>query len=221
MLSSKQNVMALISLEKYVLPIFNSNNEFIELKNRNDFIGYYKLCKILSLFNREAELSKLRDIILANFSQDQLGTFLQKLIESKNTELSKLNKSKSMLDLFIFRLKYLEGKVSSLENSWKMSGSVRGHPEVERFLQSDSPQMIYRGSGIPSREFQTRTTADNFVKNFSGVKSGYVTEMTVVKNPREKPYIIIKKPIQYMLSIRKANQAKFIKEIKCLKSYFI
>lgn len=213
--------MASICLEKFVLPILDSLTELSKFRSEtNSSKSIYKMCETLVMFDRENDLTKFNDLVLVKLSQDQVSSLLAELLNGKMSGCSKLNKSKPITELFTNRLRILENKLNDNQVSWVMSGSIRGHPQVEAFLRSEQRQMIYRGSGMPSGSFQQRTTADNFVRNFSGLKTGYSVEMTVVKEQREKPYVIVNKTTAYADSVRAVKRANYSKEINTLKSFF-
>ena len=163
---------------------------------------------------------KFKDNVLVSLTQDQLTSLLNEFINEKNSSSISLSKSAPIAELFTNRIRLLEQKLNDPNISWVMSGSIRGHSEVEAFLRSEQRQLIYRGSGMPSGAFQQKTTADNFVKNFSGLKSGYSVEMTVVKNLKEKPYVLINKTSAYFDSTKAVKLTSYRKEIRTLKSFF-
>ena len=214
--------MASNILENYVLPILNSTSELNNMRcGSNNIKSIYKICRTLIMFKREKEMVKFKDNVLVSLTQDQLTSLLNEFINEKNSSNINLSKSAPIAELFTNRIRLLEQKLNDPNISWVMNGStIRGHSEVEAFLRSEQRQLIYRGSGMPSGAFQQKTTADNFVKNFSGFKSGYSVDMTVVKNPREKPFVLINKTSAYFDSIKAVKLTSYRKEIRTLKSFF-
>ena len=80
--------------------------------------------------------------------------------------------------------------------------------------------MIYRGGGMPSGAFSSKTPADRFVMDFTGIKSGYSVEMTVTKNPGEKHHVVIRKTMAYVPKVRKERKDKYRANINSLESFF-
>ena len=77
---------------------------------------------------------------------------------------------------------------------------VKGHSEVVNFLKNEQENLDYKDSGMPSKCFEQRATADSFVQRFSflgGAK--YRVEMEVVKQLKEKPFVQISKKIDTVL----------------------
>ena len=209
--------MASIYFEKYVLPILDSTVELNVLLRSGSYTEFSQIFETLFLMKRDKELEKLKNFVIGSFSEDQMSSFLDELKTKKFIEFGNDNECKPIKEFFMQRLSLLLYKVNDQSVSWAMDLTVQGHPEVEIFLRSEEQQMVYRGSGMPSGYFQKKANADNFVTRFSNLESSI--EMTVVRNPRENPFVLITKRFRQAASIPAWRMSQYHSEIKYLRSF--
>ena len=219
--------MALMFSENFVLPILQMTDELISLRNNGNYYIYYKIYKTLFMLNLDKELFKLKDFILSNFDQDQLHALLTEFLDYKNKFSCTLNKSKPIVEMFNYRMNQLEENLnttlSQLQFSWIMKDGIDGHKKVNQFLRSDQQEMIYSGSEFHNGGFSSKSKAECFVHEFSGLKNRYdirySTKMQTVKTPRQKYHVIITKTMEYFHAVQNEHRKKFDLEISILKSY--
>jgi len=128
-----QYEVGLACLEKYVLPILDKPNEFI-----NYISSLLKISETLFLYGCDNELTKFKDLVLANLNQNQIQKLLEKYIKRKNE--NRLHVCKQIIDLFNFRINFLKQNLPV--NDWKMNGRVSSQDsiQIEAFkIKKDKP----------------------------------------------------------------------------------
>jgi len=192
-----QYEVGLACLEKYVLPILDKPNEFI-----NYISSLLKISETLFLYGCDNELTKFKDLVLANLNQNQIQKLLEKYIKRKNE--NRLHVCKQIIDLFNFRINFLKQNLPV--NDWKMNGRVSSQ-EVTEFLKSNRQEMTYRGGDESLGHFYSIVQARKFASVYSGFNRDYSIQIEAFKIKKDKPFVTITKTLEYFNAIlRKFNE---------------
>lgn len=171
---------------------------------------FFAIADTILLFKKaefEDYLKKLvKKLVDANLPQDKLKEYTKSI----RANIDCYKTSPSILSLVQMRIKWLEEKIKpSIEFSWRMSGSIQGHPQVERFLRSELTQMDYHGvlNGVAN--------ARNFIKTYSGVCNGFSLSMNYTGTGSKVVLHITKTRDYYNSEVNNLNLMK--SELKSLK----
>jgi hypothetical protein len=209
LLSLKQNIIAATCLEKSILPILELPDEFIKMTSKT----HYSICEMLFSLKKETELNQFTELVLTNFNQNQLHSLLTEFINAQYSSPENLKRSKAVVSMFKIYINYLKKWHTNPEFTWAMPGSIAGHPEVTKFLNSNNNQMVYSS-------FANKPHADQFVREHSGTKNEFSTNMMAIKITNVDPYVIITKTNSYFESVvRTQHRNKINKEIKFFESF--
>ena len=130
-------------LKDTVSSIFESNNELLKYQNVNSI--YFELCDTFLEHESGEHLIETLTEQIINFGQPIADKMLSTSITDFMNNFEKFKISKSLMNLFKSRLKWLESQIKAEPKkiSFKIPATFVGHPFVNEFLVSEAKEWIY------------------------------------------------------------------------------
>jgi hypothetical protein len=125
-----------------VSPIFESSNELFKYQNVNGI--FYELCDTLIQHESSEALIQnlIKQIIQCDFKISH-AMFSSSMIAFMEN-FDKFKNSKSLLNIFESRLKWLESQMHvPPKTTYKVPATFIGHPLVNQFLASEAKEWVY------------------------------------------------------------------------------